>query len=130
MAEFRADFTMLAIAIALSFTGFIFAAPGAVLISGQLRRDQNGKISLAGPLSNMIIAIIFLALGFFFSPMENIARFGFTINSWLAFFNLFPFQNFDGKKVYQWNKTIYFILLVISVVMVFVYFAIIAQKMV
>ena len=60
-AEFRANYNMIGLAILLSFAGFIFAAPGAVMISGyNLTTERNGKISLAGPLCNYIIAGIFL----------------------------------------------------------------------
>ncbi|GIU69957.1 MAG: hypothetical protein KatS3mg002_1193 [Candidatus Woesearchaeota archaeon] len=41
-AEFRADITMLIIALLMSFTGFLFIAPGAVIISGNVTKKQNG----------------------------------------------------------------------------------------
>ncbi|MBT3406386.1 hypothetical protein HN419_04410 [Candidatus Woesearchaeota archaeon] len=49
-AEFRSDDKMLILAIVLAFTGFIFAAPGAVLIHGHINKKQNGIISAAGLL--------------------------------------------------------------------------------
>src|SRR3990167_7649590 len=62
-AEFRADTMMLIIAIITSFFGFIFAAPGAVMIAGRVSTARNGRISVAGPLVNIVLAIIFLVLG-------------------------------------------------------------------
>jgi Zn-dependent protease len=32
---------------------------------------------------------------------------GFAINAWWAFFNLLPFPNFDGPKIFRWNKVVY-----------------------
>lgn len=113
-AEFRAFFTMLVFAVALSFTGFVFAAPGAVMITGRPGPKQNGLISLAGPLINLILAFIFM-VALVFAVLLNastffaiICAYGITINTWLALFNLLPFANFDGVKIYAWNKGIYF----------------------
>ena len=110
-AEFRASYNMLWLAIAFSLFGFIIAAPGAVMISGNVTRERNGKISLAGPMTNIVLALIFLVfilafktetiLGYFFS-------FGLTINSLLAAFNMIPMMPFDGAKVISWNKSVYF----------------------
>ena len=44
-AEFRSYNFMLLIAVFMSFFGFIFAAPGAVIISGPIGKRRNGKIS-------------------------------------------------------------------------------------
>ena len=54
---------MLVLAILMSFFGFIFAAPGAVVIKASyIHPSKNGKISLAGPLTNIILALLFFAL--------------------------------------------------------------------
>jgi Zn-dependent protease len=109
-AEFRSFDSMLVLAIAMSFFGFVFIAPGAVMISGPIGRRRNGKISMAGPLANLVLAGIFLSIqlvsGFSFSygTYKNLP---FTINSWLALFNLIPIWNFDGKKILAWNKYVY-----------------------
>ena len=64
-AEFRAFNQMLYLALGLAaVTGFIFAAPGAVMIAGRVTLRENGKISLAGPLTNFILAFVFLGLSF------------------------------------------------------------------
>jgi|SRR3989338_7036854 len=112
-AEFRSFDKMLLIGIALSFFGFIFLAPGAVFISGNITNDKNGKISLAGPLTNVILALIFLFIGGY------IGAFGFKINSWLALFNMLPFFGLDGSKVYVWNKVVYFLVIGIAGLFVF-----------
>ncbi len=62
-AEFRAWNFGLMLALFSSFLGFIFAAPGAVYIYKQyLSRRQNGLISIAGPLTNIGVALFFLVL--------------------------------------------------------------------
>ena len=112
-AEFRSFDKMLLVSIVLSFFGFIFLAPGAVFISGNVTHDKNGKISLAGPLTNLVLALIFLFIG------GSIGLFGFKINSWLALFNMLPFLGLDGSKVLEWNKIIFFVIIGISALMVF-----------
>ena len=97
-AEFRSFDSMLLLAIAMSFFGFIFAAPGAVMISGRVSGARNGRISAAGPVVNIALAMLFLALASLQLPnsLKPIAYYGFLINSWLALFNMIPFWLFDG----------------------------------
>jgi len=113
-AEFRAFNGMLILAVAMSFLGFVFAAPGAVMINGYVNKERNGKISVAGPAVNLGLALIFLALiltGF----VNLFTQYGLLINAWLAAFNMIPFMNLDGKKILNWNKLVYYIVLTISV---------------
>jgi Zn-dependent protease len=106
-AEFRADMKMLFLAVAMSFMGFIFVAPGAVYIMGKhMTIKKNGLISAAGPLVNIGLAITFLMLA---SVGYNnvLISYGFMINTWLGLFNMIPFMPFDGAKILKWNKVIY-----------------------
>ncbi|MBT4334488.1 hypothetical protein HOD61_01600 [archaeon] len=105
-AEFRSFDNMLLLAIAMSFFGFVFAAPGAVMIRGVVTKERNGKISIAGPITNIILALIFLIL-LIITPFKLISGYGLLINSWLALFNMIPFGNLDGAKVLRWNKVAY-----------------------
>ena len=117
-AEFRSFDNMLVLAIVMSFFGFLFAAPGAVMISGNVDTKKNGLISAAGPIVNIVLAIIFLLLGFIgIAPL--ISNYGFIINSWLALFNMIPLWNFDGKKILRWNKVVYGIMTGLAIVFVF-----------
>ena len=108
LAEFRAFDQMLYLAVGLAaFIGFIFAAPGAVMISGMVTRKENGIISLAGPLMNYVLAGLFFAAGIFIPAFVSVFSLGFGINAWLGLFNLLPFGNFDGRKIFDWNKVIW-----------------------
>lgn len=112
-AEFRADFKMLLLAVVIAFfIGFLYAAPGAVWISGRITREQNGKISLAGPASNMLIAAALAPLLFggvmsMSSAVYDLTATVFYFCSFLAAFNLIPFPPFDGLKIWSWNKGVY-----------------------
>ena len=115
-AEFRSFDMMLVFAIIMSFFGFIFAAPGAVMISGPVGVRRNGKISAAGPLVNIALALIFL--GLFLASGSGFlgltAFYGYMINSWLALFNMIPFWNFDGAKILRWSKINYSAVVAVS----------------
>ncbi len=117
-AEFRSFDKMLIFALIVSFFGFIFAAPGAVMIRGVISKGRNGKISLMGPAVNMALALVFLILGSLYPNLGLIAKFGFSINAWLGFFNMLPFLGFDGSKVLAWNKAAYGTAIGISIVLV------------
>ena len=108
-AEFRSFDNMLVLAVAMSFFGFVFAAPGAVMISGRVNERKNGIISAAGPIINLALALVFLGLIFAKLPslFNEIAYYGFIINSWLALFNMIPFWLFDGFKILKWSKLAY-----------------------
>ena len=108
-AEFKADDTMLALAILMSFLGFIFAAPGAVMVRGFLTSRQNGLVSVAGPWSNVVLAILFFPLTFSSGFLGLIGYYGFFINSFIGLFNMIPVWMFDGAKVLRWNKPVYVI---------------------
>lgn len=112
-AEFKANNVMLLVAIIMSFLGFIIAAPGAVIISGFVNRREGGIIATAGPAANLILALIFLPLIFI---IPSIAYYGMMINAWLALFNLIPFPGFDGHRIMEWRKPVYFLMVGIAVV--------------
>ncbi len=119
-AEFRMNPSMLLLMLFLVYElGILFAAPGAVMIyGGNIGRRENGRISLAGPLSNLILGSAFLLLlseppGFLY----DIGRTGVLINVALALFNMIPFGMFDGKKVWAWNKPVYILFVIAAVIL-------------
>lgn len=123
-AEFKANYSMLMLAIAFSFLGFILAAPGTVYIRGNTTKEKNGKISLAGPVTNIVLAILFLIPAFIMineplSFWKIFWNYGFKINALLALFNMIPAMPFDGVKVYAWNKTVYTITIVVAALLFF-----------
>jgi len=110
-AEYRMWLQGLILALVTAYFGFVFAAPGAVYIHGEyISREENGKISLAGPMTNVILAFIFMGIAFLFpspSLIYLMGILGFTVNSFLALFNLIPISVFDGAKVFKWNPVIW-----------------------
>jgi Zn-dependent protease len=107
IAEFRADYNMLFLAVMGALAGFLFAAPGAVYHRGQATLRENGLIALAGPLTNVALGVIFLPIAFLDlgGLLGTVANFGLYINFLLAGFNMIPFGPLDGNTVKKWSMT-------------------------
>jgi len=111
IAAFRADYKMLGFAIIGGLVGFLFAAPGAVVHRGRITPRENGLIALAGPVTNVALAVVFLVPylvgltgnGFVF----EVGEWGVRINLLLAGFNMIPFGPLDGRKVKEWSLPIF-----------------------
>jgi Zn-dependent protease len=103
------------------FTPLVFAAPGAVMFRGKVRIFEMGKIALAGPLANILIAfisfVLYKFLFFEFTLLNEIFGFICLINSVLAVFNLIPFKKFDGYKIINWNENIWLLTFIISAIL-------------
>lgn len=127
-AEYELWPTGLLIALVSSFFGFIFAAPGAVVIYSQgMEEKTNGIISIAGPIVNIILGLIFFlilgSLGDFVYTEAGaivylICVLGTRINFFLAAFNLLPIPPLDGSKVMSWSIPIWLITFAIAALLV------------
>jgi len=111
-SEFRLNMIGLFITLISILSPLKIVAPGAVVIAGQLHGKEYGRISLAGPLTNITLAVMFLLLNQF-SP-NLIFWLGIYINSILALFNLIPFGLFDGAKIFRWNWKVWLCVVIIA----------------
>jgi Zn-dependent protease len=126
-AEFKKDNMMLLVAVALAaLVGVVFAAPGATVIytnpaEGRgISREQNGRISAAGPITNLILCIPFDGLliysgagaGLTGNLFSVIGTIGLQVNAMIAAFNMLPVSVLDGKKVLAWNVGVFLVLII------------------
>lgn len=98
----------LLLALGCSLLGFVFAAPGAVVIyqgTRGLTYRSEGIISLAGPSANLLLSLIFGIVNFFYPAY--VFELGAYINALLALFNLIPLFILDGAKIFRWNKGVW-----------------------
>jgi Zn-dependent protease len=126
-AEYRMFPQGLILALIIGFfSPLVFAAPGAVMFRGGSRTFETGQIAVAGPLANILIALIMLPIYLYVvfeeSILAQIVGFICLINAVLAAFNLLPFGPLDGIKVIRWNATVWIILFSIAIAMMMIIF--------
>ncbi|AFK19323.1 metalloprotease [Haloferax mediterranei ATCC 33500] len=122
VAEFRADYGMLGIAVMSALIGFIFAAPGAVYHRGMLTDREHGLIALAGPVTNLLLLVAFAPVfvgGIIIGSdvVQLIGSRGLVINAFLAAFNMLPFGSLDGRTVKSWSTSVFAGVLVLSILL-------------
>lgn len=117
-AAFHANIQMLVLAIASGAIGFIFAAPGAVHHRGYITERENGIIAVAGPITNIVLGMIFFPLMLVDHQLLFLmGLYGTLINFFLAAFNLLPFGPLDGKKVITWSVPVFLVNFFVSIIL-------------
>ncbi|OYT51236.1 MAG: metalloprotease [Desulfurococcales archaeon ex4484_204] len=131
VARYRAWYTGLAIALALALITaklwglpIVLAAPGAVVIYayyGIPPPDVEFRVSIAGPLTNLVIGLgLSIASKFLSPPASYYTDFIGSVNIWLAFFNLLPIPPLDGFKVMRYSVSTWLAVFIIAAVALFV----------
>jgi Zn-dependent protease len=115
VAAFRADYGLLGLAIATGLAGFLFAAPGAVYHRGRITDRQNGLVAVAGPVTNIALALLFLGPFLLTSGfVSEVAKTGVVVNTFLGAFNMIPFGPLDGRTVLDWDRAAFAVVLVVA----------------
>nr|WP_129115775.1 metalloprotease [Halegenticoccus tardaugens] len=125
VAEFRADYGMLFLAVMSAMIGFLFAAPGAVHHRGMLTKREHGLIALAGPVTNLVLGavcvpIIVAGAAVGSGLVAQIGQWGLGINLLLAAFNMIPYGPLDGRTVLGWSKLVWALVFFPSAALAFV----------
>ena len=138
MAAFMRSSTGSIITILSALFGFLIGIPGATVIySNSFTRREQGYVSLAGPLTNFMVFLVFLAIGVLLYPnflnnvldtfgnyaslgyIQNMINFTLFISLLLAFFNMLPIPPLDGSKILAWNKPV-FVAVILVIFILFV----------
>jgi Zn-dependent protease len=114
-SEFRIYPQGLLISLLLAvFTPFVIAAPGAVVFRGNARVEDTGRIAVAGPLVNILVAVVMFVLIPVVGSwsvngvnLDEVLIFVCFINALLAVFNLLPLGPLDGRKILSWNGLVW-----------------------
>ncbi len=136
IAGFRKWDMGIIVTLASSLFGVLIGLPGATMIyASRFTEKEEGYVSLAGPLTNFAVFLVFLAAFMAFygaspqSVLNGISNAGYIeimivitmfISAWLAFFNMLPIYPLDGSKVLRWNRYVY--LTAIAVIFAFLYY--------
>lgn len=133
IAAFRVSFNGLVFTLFTAMFGLMVGVPGATVIyTNTFTRREEGLVSLAGPLTNFAVFLIFLTIGIVFAPFlavhqylnEAVATTMF-ITVLLAFYNMLPVYPLDGSKVLRWNRPVF----LASIAIIFVFFFIAATAL-
>ncbi|MEZ0248675.1 MAG: peptidase M50 [Thermoproteus sp.] len=80
---------------------------------------DDGIISLAGPLTNIAIALASYAVllsPIYIGPVAaGFLEYLMRLNAFVAFFNLLPLGPLDGAKIFRWNIAVWAVALVASI---------------
>lgn len=116
-AEFRLTvWGAILTAISILFP-FKIISPGAVMIAGPARMDDIGKISVAGPITNIVLSSVLLGPVFVPNPYSLVFVIGAFFNAYVAVFNLIPFGILDGYKIFSWDKKVWALAFAVSAVL-------------
>ena len=121
----------LVLGIGLIVPGFVAIVP----MTRQMDKRDLGLVAFAGPAINAVIGSISLILGVltysgyaigFTGPLAMSGLFGIPnifilvaqFNGLIALFNCIPIWQLDGKKILNWNKVAFFVLVAINLAIV------------
>lgn len=143
-ADYEASPMGLVMALGLSLAtngGFVFAAPGAVMIRGKRvyynpledrywdshqAAKELAYISVSGAVVNLVLAIFFLIATSLVAPHSFasmvLIRSAF-INVFLGVFNMIPFGPLDGAKVWQYNRSLWLTVMIPSILLFILFIA-------
>jgi len=96
---------------------FKIISPGAVMIAGPVQMDEIGKISVVGPITNIVLSSVLLGPVFVPNPYSLVFVIGAFFNAYVAVFNLIPFGILDGYKIFSWDKKVWALAFAVSAVL-------------
>ncbi len=142
---YNAEFKMWPLGLLITFIssllGFVLAFVGSIKIDeGDVPDEIKGRTAVAGPMANMALALLFIVIATLIYPLKihssvfnlifSINTIGFSVNSFLAAFNLLPLWTLDGLNVFKWDVKIWIVTFVLACIMLVLATVIGAEKMV
>jgi len=120
-AEFRLNIFTSLITLLSIISPIKFISPGSVMVAGESDKRVMGKIAIAGPAVNLMLASLLFILAIFAPnyPFFLITASGAIWGFWMALLNLIPLGILDGAKVFRWNKVVWATIFCVSIILMF-----------
>jgi len=123
-AEFRLTTWGAVLTFVSIFLPFRMIAPGAMMIAGSPNGEEIVKISIVGPITNIIFSSALIGVAFALLPIASsfalMLFFAAYINAFMAVFNLIPFGVLDGYKIFSFNKKVWVLAFILSLVLIII----------
>jgi len=108
----------------------ILALPGAVVVLGLDKIDRKtGLCKAAGPTVNLIYGTILLIISLLIPkdlfPLNLFIGYAAALNFMLGLFNMIPIGILDGQNIFKWNKSVYFLLAGLLILMLIIAYSMI-----
>jgi len=121
-AEYRLDSRGMIITVVSMLVGMGILVPGAVFWQSEYGRYSNirGTISAVGPLTNLVMAAVFLTLlpfTWLIEPVDSamfaysLIHAGLRLNLLLGVFNMIPVWILDGRKVLEASTVLWVVII-------------------
>jgi Zn-dependent protease len=117
IAFFKLDVVGVILTFISTFSPLKIIAPGSVVVLGYLDSKTMGKVSSAGPLINIVVGSLLYPFRYFDVLFSSALSAICLLNLWIAVFNLIPLGVLDGRKVFAWDKRIWFIMFTIPLLL-------------
>jgi len=123
-ARFKLDSfgALLTLVTAVPIIPFKVIAPGAVVVSGLASIEVFGMTALVGPIINLVLSAGLNIAAYVLARLQAglisymLYKLG-ALNAFIAFFNLIPFGELDGRKVLAWSPARWIITFTLSIIM-------------
>ena len=118
-AEFRLTTWGTVLTFVSIFLPLRMIAPGAMMIAGSPDGDELVKISVVGPVTNLLFSAVLFASAFYFpqTGYGGMLFFAAYINAFMAVFNLLPVGILDGFKIFTFNKKVWILAFIPAVLL-------------
>lgn len=103
-----------------------FSQPARTIINkaDSMNSKDIGIVSLSGPAVSLLLSILFLLVFYYGQGFSDLGKYGFSISMLACVYSLMPFKPMEGQRVYAWNKWLWALVFIPSLIL---YLAILIQ---
>ncbi len=105
-----------------SFVSVIkFIAPGQTMVERSNNIQIDAQVNMAGPMANLFMGFMLVLFGALSGPFPDLlllCKVGAVLNGYIAIFSMIPIPTFNGAPIFVWNKTNWFMITIMIVLLI------------